>query len=523
MIMMKKIFTLTVVFCSVAMIAMAQTQTWPTNVIKVAPDVGINVGALSDAIKNGGSAVYELQRGGVYYTNGQYALPTGTPIVIRAAAGTGPRPMIMYGTPSSGGGGTGDNVIRVTSNTRFENLYITGYDDMGLIHKNTLRVNSGTYFEFDGCFFDYDAAAFIRNEADNALYVITNSTFRNFVDYNGLANGRCFDFRDTHKGMKLTMKSNTFYCISQRIFRPSTSGIDDITFVNNTIYDVMDDALTLGYAKNVTIKNNLFYNVSLSGGATPSSGLITMDSLATASDEPNRRFVITNNFFGRDAAYNTLVAKDTVRYYRTNVLNNVGYQHMLAGTMQISDTLKGFNPQIDIAFKNPPKTIMPYVKYLWDNKFPSAFTPTSDQLITRIEDPTGFPGDPVSPIVPFDFSYPVTSPAATAGENGTALGSSQWMSNTGIQQVVSEVRDITGYFDYNDKVLHIRLNANVSAVTLRIFTPDGTLISLQKLASNGQSEIQANLSELRHGAYHYIIDGNVNTGARRTAFGTFVY
>ena len=417
---MRKIFTLTIAFCSLAMFATAQT-TWPTNVIKVAPDQGINIGALGNAIKAGGSAVYELQRGGIYYTNGQYSLPTGTPIVIRAEAGTGPRPMIMYGTPSAGGNQS-DNVVRVTSETRLENLCITGYDDMGVIHKNTLRVNSGTYFEFDGCLFDYDAAAFIRNETDNATYVITNCTFRNFVDYAGVANGRGFDFRDTHKGMRLIMKNNTFYCISQRVLRPSTSDIDEITFENNTVYNVMDDALTLGYAKKVSVKNNLFYNVGLTGGSTPSTALISIDSLATPADEPNRSFVISNNVFSRDADYNALTAPaDTVRYIRTYILNTTGYNHMAAGTMQISDTIK----DVPVTFVNPPATIMPYVKAIWANSFPQGFTPTNDQKITRTEDPNGFPGDPEPPLTPFDFTYSVAGPKTweiTTADGGTAVG-----------------------------------------------------------------------------------------------------
>lgn len=154
---MKKLFTLLIISALFGLTVNAVV--WPTKVVKVEPDQGTSIGALQASIAANGSAIYELKRGATYFTNGMYAIPaTAGTLIIRAETGTGPRPILMGGVPSSGYP-AGDNVIRISNDIKFENIYLTGEDLNGVIHKNTLRVTAGTWFEFNGCMFDKDAAA----------------------------------------------------------------------------------------------------------------------------------------------------------------------------------------------------------------------------------------------------------------------------------------------------------------------------------------------------------------------------
>ena len=269
--MKTKLFILSVVF--IAICNFLDAVTWPTKIVNVEPDQGISLGALGAAIEANGSAIYILKRGGTYLTNGQYIIPaTAGTLIIRAEEGTGPRPIIMGGVPSTGYP-AGDRVIIISSDIKFENIYFTGEDMNGVVHKNTIRVNSGSWFEFIGCMFDKDNAASIRNESQNCAYTFYNCTFRNQVDYTSLNNGRGFDARDAKQHLGLVMKNCTFYNLSKQVIRTSTSEFDSIIFVNNTCFNVQV-GLSLGRAKRAVCNNNIFYNFGLQGNEDASSGYV---------------------------------------------------------------------------------------------------------------------------------------------------------------------------------------------------------------------------------------------------------
>jgi hypothetical protein len=492
---------------------------WPTKVISVAPDAGTTIGALQNSITTNGSAIYELKRGGVYLTNGQFTIPaTAGVLIIRAENGTGPRPVIMGGVPAAGYP-AGDNVIRVSSEIKFENIYFTGEDMNGTVHKNTIRVNSGTWFEFNGCMFDKDNAASIRNESQNCVYIFNNCTFRNQVDYASLANGRVFDARDAKQKLSLVMKNCTFYNVSQQVIRTSTSSFDSIIFVNNTCFNIME-GLSFGRALKAVCNNNIFYNCGLMGSALKTAGMLAIDSLATTADD-TRSFDFRNNLFFTDPQYKTIMVAPagSTRYLRST-LNSVAKAFLKNKQVIISDTIVDQS----ITFTNPAPLVKGYVQYLWENKWPTNFTPTENQRIQVMEDPLNF-GDVVAPKVQFSFGYAKTSSIYTAGLKGDIMGDKKWFGLvTSIEnEPLIKYDKVKAYFDHSTNSFNVVFNdPDVASYKLAIYTIDGRYLSNRLIQNFGQSSSVVKMGELTQGIFIYVIEGNAPGGKKIVSKGKLI-
>ena len=511
--MKAKIFTLILIVFSLV----TQAVEWPTTIVKVDPDQGTSIGALEAAIAANGSAIYELKRGEIYLTNGQYKMPSNTPVIIRAEEGTGPRPVLMGGVPTSGYP-AGDNVIRLNSDVKFENIYLTGEDMNGVVHKNTIRVVAGSWFEFNGCMFDKDNAASIRNGVGDCTYIFNNCNFRNQVDYTSLSNGRAWDAREAFKNIKLIIKNCSFYNISSRIIRPSTSDFDSIVFVNNTCYNI-HEALTLGIARKVVVNNNIFYNTGLGGTSSPGGGTIDVDSIGgTENADAARVFEVKNNLFFVEQQYLDLMVSDSL--YKRNILGLTAREFVKSGQMVVADTIIGES----IPFTNPSPLILGYAQYMWENGSPSSFTPTEEQRIEAMEDPLNF-GDPVPPVVPFNFGYPTTHMAYTAGLNGTILGDKKYFGpTTGIQNIIRPESDVNVYFSKSTNSINLVFKkADVGSYSIRIFDLSGKQLTNRTVSSYGMLTSKVPLQGLKNGLYFYEIDGNTQNGSKIRATGKFVY
>ena len=511
---MKKLFTFFIISALFGLTVNAVV--WPTKVVKVEPDQGTSIGALQAAIAANGSAIYELKRGATYFTNGMYAIPaTAGTLIIRAEAGTGARPVLMGGIPASGYP-AGDNVIRISNDIKFENIYLTGEDLNGVIHKNTLRVSAGTWFEFNGCMFDKDAAASIRNGVGNCTYIFHNCTFRNQIDYTSLSNGRAWDAREAYKNITLIMKNCTFYSLSSRLIRPSTSDFDSIVFVNNTCYNI-HEALLLGYARKAVVNNNIFYNVGLAGTTSTTGGIIDIDSVKTAGADATRKFEVRNNLFYTDKAYLDVMKSDTL--YQRGILNSTARAFMKSGQLVVSDTIKS-QP---VPFTNPSPLIVGYVKYMWENKAPSSFTPTAEQRMEAMEDPLNF-GDVLPPKVAFNFGYPTTHMAYTAGLNGTILGDNKYFGSLTASEII-RLPDfqVKAFFTRGTKELNFVFDSpDLYSFGLKIYGLDGRQFSSRLVNNYGQRTAKIELTELQGGFYIYEIDGTSSDGSRKRATGKIV-
>ena len=529
---MKKIYL--VCAAIVCMTFVMQAADWyPTTRIKVAPDAGgippnaPSNGALVDAIRGlkegetelvpaGGSAIYELQRGGVYYLNAQCSLGSND-VIICAEEGTGPRPIIVpYGNSA------GSDLFRSAAKLRLENLYLYGIEfGSGVARAGMIRFTAAEdagISEFENCCFDGGAGSSILRYNDlNASYTyllfinVNNCTFRNCIDYDATGDARGIDFRNS-KNINAEITNSTFYSISAQPVRQGTNTIDNLVFVNNTIYG-STTSFPIGVAEQAVIKNNIFYNMVLNGGNSEPVAIISVDRI-----EYPREILFQNNLFYNEPAFEALSPATPPRYHATNILNGAGYSLIGTGELTVSDTLS-----YAIDFKNPPETALAYYTFQWANNFPTAI-PAEERTLTRREVAiaapaynAGFVGDALETVEPYSFSYPDSSPAATAGEGGTYLGAWEPYEATGIPQIKAN-DDIRCYFDAGAKTMNITFNSAVALAKVAVYTPAGALVAHQLVVPDGQ-KAEYVLPELSKGAYLFVVE--VPDGNR--ARGKFVY
>ena len=508
---MKKTYFAIVAMLCMGLFSLQAADWYPTNVVKVSPDPdGIppstTNGSLRDAVAaTKAPAIYELERGGVYYVNGTCAFATDN-VIVRAAAGTGNLPIVIPFTIS----GSSNDVFSSGANVRFENIYIYGqeYGTSAPTRRGIIRFTGGTMFEFENCVLDgSSSAAIMRFENLNSSLAtpfklhVNKTTFRNAVDYANISNARAIDFRDS-KGIGVKITNSTFYSISAQIIRQGNTQTDSIIFNNNTVFGT-GPAFGLGVAEKVVVKNNIFYNLVLNGSATPPGAQLTFDPF----DFP-RDITVKNNLFFRNPEFDALIPKSTTRFLVSNVFNSTGYDMMNATPAELvaADTLN-----YAVEFKNPPASLLPFYTYIWENNVNNTAIPANQQTFIRRE-AAGFPGDNLAAATAYSFSYPKTSPAATAGEGGTYLGAWAPYDATGVQKVSAE-EVINYFFDSSAKSLNISFKSQTPVVKVSVFTATGVLISNSLIGTNGQ-KAEISLTNLNRGAYLFTVemDGKAASG-----------
>jgi len=512
--MKKSYFIFAAILCMAAFTVQA-ADWYPTKIVKVEPDAGVpnsGNGALRAAVtETAGPAVYELKRGGVYYVGGTCGFGVHNS-VVRAEAGTGPRPIIIPYTLT----GTSNDVFNGSGNLRLENLYVYGQEigESAPLRRSIHRYTGGTAFEYENCVFDGSAgASMLRYEDMNgnlsAPFTITvnNCIFRNSVDYANVGNARGIDLRKS-KGVSITVKNSTFYSISAQTVRTGDAEVVEYIFENNTVYGSAV-AFQIANTEKGSIKNNIFYNPVLNGFTGDGPGAImSIDAI-----EYPREIEILNNLFYLEPAFKDALlpigaTKTPARHYNSRIMNGAGYTLLNAedGQLIIADTLS-----YAIEFKNPPASVLPFYTYLWENNIPNIAIPAAQQTFIRREAP-GFVGDKLEAIAPYSFAYPKTSPAATDGVGGTYLGAWDPNDPSDIKQIPAD--DIRGWFDAGAKKLNLTFNALVPVVKVSVYTPAGMLVANQLVAPVGQ-KAECVLTGLSEGAYIFIVeipDGNMARG-----------
>ena len=516
---MRKIYFIFAVMLCMAAFTVQAADWYPTVVVSVAPDEGppsSGNGALRAAVTaTAGPAIYELERGGVYYVGGTCGFGANNS-VVRAKAGTGPRPIIVPYTLT----GTSNDVFSGSGNLRLENLFVYGQEigENAPMRRSIHRYTGGTAFEYEGCVFDGSAgASMLRYENLNANFeapftiTVNNCIFRNSVDYTNVGNSRGIDLRDS-KGVTIRVTNSTFYCISAQTIRQNNelTQVDELVFVNNTVYGSAG-AFVVGTAEKAMVNNNIFYNPGLNGVITGTGSLISFEAI-----EYPREVEIRNNLFYRDPIFDALLPiGGTSRYFvelgvDSVIMNGAGRNLLDAGELILENTLN-----YAIAFKNPPASVLPFYTYLWENNVPNTAIPAAQQTFIRREAP-GFIGDKLEGIAPYSFAYPKTSPAATAGVGGTYLGAWKPYEGSGIIPVAKN--NLKAWFDASSKILNVAFDSSVALAKVSVFTPAGVLVANQLIAPNGQ-RTECELTGLSRGVYIFIVEIPDGSMAR----GKFVY
>lgn len=227
-------------------------------VVRVEPDDGVTrVNSLPKAIKENGDAIYELERGGVYYLEGKNVISNH--VTIRATYGSGALPTIQ--PVSDAQGALNSDMLRFEGNVTFKNVYFNGKDAASNnIMQRLFRLDKKNLrLRFEGCFVENCRNFCIRTDNSGSKVYIDNSTFRNFALTSDPANGRLFDSRGNAPDT-LSIINSTIYNLTGHLIRFDGAVANYVELKNNTIYNV-GYHFRIDYAMKAYIENNIFANV----------------------------------------------------------------------------------------------------------------------------------------------------------------------------------------------------------------------------------------------------------------------
>jgi hypothetical protein len=285
-------------------LVLASQLVYAQQIKNIAP--GLNT--LADAV-NASSAgdVLVLQRGAGYPNQG--TINVSVPITIRAADGTGDRPLIAV-APNAAGAFAG-TVLSLFANIKLENIAFTGIRSpedraqrIGQVFQlfaDNLRV------VIDGCSFVGFGGRTLEAGRDGAVLIVRNSIETGNGRSNRVDNGRFIDFRAASADT-LILQNNTLLNCADRWIRHMLEDasldyafIDHNTFMNGTGYR---PSFQFRNVRELYFINNIVINPSIMG-TTPTG--VRKDELEYTDPED---VVCTFTMAGADTSNEVLVMRN---------------------------------------------------------------------------------------------------------------------------------------------------------------------------------------------------------------------
>lgn len=405
--------------------------------------------------------VYRLQRGGMYLINGKLVNVKGAPLRIWAAEGTGPKPLIIMAVNESG---ANDDFAAIEGPAHFKNLYISGIDMIGNQCRYTIAVyNNGTRVIWDGVQIDQSRQSHIRSYGTDQKLYFYNCEFRNSIDLATPSNGRFYDARGQIAD-SIVYQNCTFYLNSQRLFRMDGAIVKNLVFDHNTFYQnaygsntssgaKQSGPLETGKAINARITNNIFIDLGAEAmrhrktlNPPDRMPIIHIDSLKTADyPESIRNWVVKNNAYGWSAelkafwaTVDTLKGPDFISPYGKTAFFNGSNANLIEEN--------NFEELVPFNDAPPLAPFLDYVKYRFSSNFNNKNNPDprADRngigTLTDKQESFGPESDP------YNFDYPQTARAYTAGDKGYPLGDLNWFPDKKAQWLAEQS---TGVEDAN--------------------------------------------------------------------------
>jgi hypothetical protein len=387
--------------------------------------------------------VYRLERGGMYLLNGHVANIKGAPMRIWAADGAGPKPLIIMAVNQSG---ANDDVAYLEGDGHFKNLYLSGIDNIGIQDRYTMAVyDTGARVVWEGVHIDHSRQSHIRVYGVNTRLFFRDCEFRNSIDLATPSNGRFFDGRGL--AVDTIMYQNcTIYLNSQRMFRTDGAVVNTIIMDHNTFYQNAYGAFTTTGTKqagpletrrgvNVRITNNIFQDLCTEALRHPKTlnppdrlPLIAVDSLGSPSiTEESRNWIVRNNAYGWAPEFksfwagwgiDTLVKAPTfISPYGDSVFFKVKPNFVQSGN---------FEELVQFTDAPSSDSLLKYVRYRFTSNFTNSGNPDPRADRNGIGDLTTKPETFGIETNPFNFDYPTTQRAYTAGDGGFPVGDLNW-------------------------------------------------------------------------------------------------
>ena len=328
----------------------------PQEIVRVAPDDGVvRINSLTKAIAANGDAVYELERGGIYYLEGKNVINKN--VIIRAAKGTGELPTIQ--PLSDEQGQLNAYMLRFEANVTFKNIYFNGKDaaSNNMMQRLFRTDKANLRITFDSCFVENCRNFCIQTGAKEGKFYIKNSTFRNLALTSDPANGRLFDSRGNQQDT-ISIVNSTIYNMTGHLIRFDNAIMNYFEFKNNTVYNV-GFHFQINYAMTAVIENNIIANMGWKAASSDSTAVFWKLGEFTANKKhrpEDMRITIRNNNLFTANAIKALYTKYPQNFER-QPLDSIGEDLITKGLLVYTNNISEV-----LTFDNAPALPMTYIE-----------------------------------------------------------------------------------------------------------------------------------------------------------------
>jgi len=473
-------------------------------VVKVASGVGtLNQAINGDTTATGaridptgGSTIYELAKDGYYVTLGTIE-NRNYHLRIRAAAGTGKRPIIRPGVVS---GGSSSRPFSARGDLTLDGVYVTNLDEQNGIKQYTIQLSADNLkLTILNSHLDREGQIAIRCDGKNPRIVIKNSIISNVGTMASISNGRGVDDRGNDIDT-LIYENNTFYNLTSRILRDG-GGVIKYCYINhNTVVNSGQMGCTIGSVIDGYFTNNLFFNTGFLGTDSATTdwytlGTAPLSAALLAQGYVQKLQIHHNNFYVSPELVSGLPAGIRA----TALLDSNSQAVIKAGGWTSTNT------NLPVVFKSAPQVPLQVMQDYWNKAV--TVKPEMDKGIGSPD----FGGTQM----PFDFSYPTSSPLYTAGTNGEALGDRTYF---GIQVGVKNDEMLPSAYElYSNYPNPFNPTTNI-----RYSLPVAGSVKLEIVNTLGQI-ISTLVNQHQHaGTFSVVWDGTDMNG-ERVSTGVYIY
>jgi hypothetical protein len=518
----------------------------------------------ADTVATGGllpNRVYEFARDGIYLANRIFTLPNGKTLRLRAAEGSGKKPIIYLWESGTGATPTrppGNFVVLNGANLEIKNICIAGYYEPepdrvdgvqgGLI--NTTAV--GNSIILDGVILSNINGQHVRTGNNSKKVQITNSIFANMgaLTTSNLGAGKGLDLREAAIDT-LIVENNTFVNYQDRAIRhynfanPQTGTgnlgycrINHNTFVNGMGFHGL---LSLGdIGSKAIITDNLFVD-GFALGEDSTDATRTAEWANTGEIYPNgnnritwifshpndtTKWTIKNNYYTISAAGQAWLDDSHFGVGPFGEASQLSYH---INSRLGADSVNAFKKENGLALNNIPTLMTNMMTWYEDpaggmrQKVQTNFVKDRDDYDRRL---IQYYRDTL------DAAYSTSAMAYAGAQGGFPVGDLNWFPSKKTEWENWILTDV--YDDFENVPVSFRLNQNYpnpfnpsTRISFSLESPGKTTLTIynvlgQKVAtllsqelSAGSHEVNFNASNLSSGVYLYRLDSGDYTAVKK--------
>ena len=487
-------------------------------VVKVPQGVGtlnntINGDTTATGARKDLTTIYELDRDGYYITMGTIE-NRNYHLRIRAAAGTGKRPIIRPGVVS---GGASSRPFRPYGDLTLDGVYVTNLDEQNGLKEYTVQISSDNVkLTILNSHLDRDRQIAIRCDGKNASIIIKNSIISNVGTMSDPSNGRGVDDRGTDIDT-LIYENNTFFNLTSRIIRDGGGVIKYCRINHNTVVNVGQMGCTMGSVIKGSFTNNLFVNTGFLGNDTSSTASVNY----TVGTGPLSQAWLTLGYVQKLEIHNNnfYVSPEIIAAFppvrkKTQPIFDAYADSIIA--------LRGWsssNAKLSVSFTSSPQAPLQVMKSFYD----TTVTPKPE-----MDRGTGSPDFGMTQM-PFNFAYPTSSTLYTAG---TRTGSNPpqpigdlnyfGMQPDGDGTIVTGVED-DGIVSPSEYQLYSNYpNPFNPSTTIRYTLPVAGGVQLEIVNTLGQT-INALVNQHQQAGTHSVVWDGTDMNGDQASTGVYIY